>query len=143
MRLKVLLPTEVLVDREVTRVIAEGENGSFCLLPRHIDFVAALVPGILCFHEQEAEADEEQPPDPSAKVKETFLAVDEGLLVKCGAEVLVSTRNAVGGVDLGELREAVETQYRIKDEHERVAESATAKLEAGLVRRFLELEQHG
>jgi F-type H+-transporting ATPase subunit epsilon len=47
MRLRVLLPTDVLVDREAAKVIAEAANGSFCLLPRHVDFVAALVPGIL------------------------------------------------------------------------------------------------
>ncbi len=49
MRLRVLLPTEVLLDVEVTKVIAEAENGFFCLLPRHVDFVAALVPGILYY----------------------------------------------------------------------------------------------
>ena len=47
MRLQVMLPTEILVDENVIKVIAEAENGSFCLLPRHIDFVAALVSGIL------------------------------------------------------------------------------------------------
>ena len=49
MRLKVMLPTERLVDEEVTKVIAEATNGSFCLLPRHIDFIAPLVPGLLQF----------------------------------------------------------------------------------------------
>jgi F-type H+-transporting ATPase subunit epsilon len=67
MKLKVLLPTEILVDQEVTKVIAEAENGSFCLLPRHIDFVAALPPGILIFE--------------SAEGHEEFIAVDEGTLV--------------------------------------------------------------
>jgi ATP synthase protein I len=78
MRLKVLLPTEVLLNEAVTKVIAEAENGSFCLLPRHIDFVAALVPGLLSFTIDEGH--------------EEFLAIDEGILVKCGAEVLVSTK---------------------------------------------------
>ena len=49
MKLTVLLPTEILVDEEVAKVVAEAQNGSFCLLPRHIDFVAALVPGLLSF----------------------------------------------------------------------------------------------
>jgi F-type H+-transporting ATPase subunit epsilon len=40
----------------VTKIIAEAEHGVFCLLPQHIDFVAALVPAILSF---EAETGEE------------------------------------------------------------------------------------
>jgi F-type H+-transporting ATPase subunit epsilon len=129
MRLKVLTPTAVLFDQDVTKVIAEAENGSFCLLPRHIDFVAALVPGLLSF----TTSDEH----------EEFLAVDEGMLVKCGAEVLVSTRMAVRGPDLGVLQRTVEEQFRRIDDHERQARAAAARLEADLVRRFMELGEHG
>lgn len=132
MRLKVLLPTEILVDQEVTKVIAEAENGSFCLLPRHIDFVAALPPGILIFE--------------SAEGHEEFIAVDEGTLVKVGREVLVSTRNAVRSSELGTLKQIVEQEFRVLDDREKMARSASAKLEADLVRRFIELgeyERHG
>ena len=125
MRLKVLLPTEVLVDEEVRKVTAEAENGSFCLLPRHIDFVAALAPGLLSFE--------------GAEGNEEFLAVDEGTLVKCGSEVRVSTRNAIRGADLGSLRETSERRFRDLDERERLTRSALAKLETSIVRRFMEL----
>ena len=129
MRLKVLLPSEVLLDAAVTKVIAEAENGAFCLLPRHIDFVAALVPGLLSFETEDG--------------REEFLAVDEGILVKCAAQVLVSTRQAVRGPDLGTLRQTIDEQFRTVDEQERKARAAAARLEADLVRRFLELETHG
>ncbi len=46
MNLKVLLPTEILIEQEVTKIVAGAEN---------------------------------------------FLAVNEGILVKCGTQVLVST----------------------------------------------------
>ncbi len=128
MRLKVLLPTEILVDETVTKISAEAENGSFSLLPRHIDFVAALVPGLLSFV--------------TAAGREIFLAVDEGILVKRGDQVLVSTRNAVLGPDLGMLKQMVDAQYRVLDERERMARSAVAKLEANFVRRFIEMEKH-
>lgn len=128
MRLKLLLPTHVLVDREVAKVVAEAENGVFCLLPRHIDFVAALAPGLLSFT---TDSDEE------------FAAVDEGVLIKCGPEVLVSTRNAVLGPDLGTLRAAVAQQFRVLDEHEQLTRSALAKLEADFVRRFIEIGKQG
>jgi F-type H+-transporting ATPase subunit epsilon len=128
-RLKVLLPTGVLVDQEVSKVTAEAENGGFCLLPRHIDFVAALVPGLLSFTTIDGQ--------------EEFAAVGEGVLVKCGAEVLVSTRHAALGPDLGALRDAVERQFRMLDEHEQLTRSALAKLEASFVRRFLEIGKQG
>ncbi|MEA5114605.1 MAG: F0F1 ATP synthase subunit epsilon [Geobacteraceae bacterium] len=129
MKLSVLLPTGMLVDQEVTKVTAEAENGSFCLLPRHIDFVAALVPGLLSF---ENEAGEEE-----------FLAVDEGILVKCGQEIMVSTRNAVSGAPLGQLRQTVEKRFRVLDDREQQAREVLARLEADLVVRFIRMGEKG
>jgi F-type H+-transporting ATPase subunit epsilon len=125
MRLKVLLPTEVLIDREVEKVTAEAENGSFCLLPRHIDFVAGLVPGILFFE--------------TAEGKEEVLGVDEGILVKAGPDVWISTRKGVYGPELGTLGERVREEFLSLDDREKKARSAASRLEADLIRRFLEL----
>ncbi len=128
MRLKVVLPSGVFLEAEVAKVVAEAQNGSFCLLPRHIDFVAPLVPGILTYTMLDG--------------GEVFLAVDEGLLVKCGHEVTVSTWNAVPG-PLGELRQAVREQFRELGEREQKARSALGKLESSLVRQILEWEERG
>jgi F-type H+-transporting ATPase subunit epsilon len=125
MRLKVTLPSRVALEQAVTKVIAEAQNGSFCLLPHHIDITAALVPGLLSFT--------------SADGEPGLLGIDEGVLVKCGGDVLVATLNAVRGDDLATLRAAVQAQFVELDEHERVARSALARLEAGVVRRFLQL----
>jgi F-type H+-transporting ATPase subunit epsilon len=123
----VLLPSQVLVDEPVSKVIAEAENGSFCLKPRHIDFVAALVPGLLAYTTERG--------------NEVYLAVDEGTLIKCSDEVLVSTRNAVCGGDLGQLKAAVEEQFLRLDETERAARGALFRLEAGIMRGFSELKE--
>ncbi|MFO7680974.1 MAG: F0F1 ATP synthase subunit epsilon [Chloroflexota bacterium] len=125
MLLKVLLPKQVLVEEQVRKVIAEGQNGSFCLLPRHVDFVSALVPGLLVYE--------------TAVGVEAYLAVDEGILVKCGAEVLVSTRHAAQGANLGELQMLIRQQFTVLDEREKQTRSALAKIEADFVRRFMEL----
>lgn len=125
MQLKVLLPAEVLLAEEVTRVVAEAENGFFCLLPRHLDFAAPLVPGVFSFT--------------AADGTEHYLAVDVGTLVKRGAEILVSTRNAVRGRELGELKDVVVTRFREIDEREKKARTAAARLEVDLLRRFMEL----
>lgn len=128
MHLRVVLPTEVLVDDgDVTSIVAEAENGAFCLLPRHIDFVAALVPGVLCFTDADG--------------REHFAAVDEATLVKCGDDVCVSTFNGVRGERLEELQELVEERFLDLDEHQRRARSALARLEAGALRGFRELQE--
>ncbi len=118
-----------MIEAAVEKVTAEAENGFFCLLPRHVDFVTALVPGILSYETADGE--------------EIFLAVDEGILVKCADQVTVSARNAVRGMNLGALRKTVEKQFKAEDEHEKTVRSAIAKIEAGFVRRFLEIQRHG
>jgi F-type H+-transporting ATPase subunit epsilon len=128
MTLKVRLPAEVLFEEEVTRIRAEAENGWFGLRPKHVDFVTALVPGVLTF-------------EPAGKPEE-YLAIDRGVLVKCGAEVAVSTRQAVRGTNLGELKQEVERQFLVQRERERAARVLESKLEADLVRRLLEAEKH-
>ncbi len=127
MRLQVLLPTEILVDETVHKVIAEAENGAFCLLPRHIDFVAALKPGILSFF--------------SLHGSECFVAVDEGVLVKCDREVCVSTLNGVRGTSLSQLQVLIDERFLELDEHERKARTALARLEAGTLRGFKSLQE--
>jgi F-type H+-transporting ATPase subunit epsilon len=127
MSLKILLPDGILLDQTVLKVTAEAENGSFCLLPRHVDFLAALVPGLLSFQDQASQ--------------ERFVAIDAGILVKQGSQVLVSTRQAVQGDQIESLRETVQREFRTIDERERTARSAIARLESDLIRRFLELDE--
>jgi F-type H+-transporting ATPase subunit epsilon len=123
MHLKVLLPFRVFADKtEVLRIVAETSDGSYGLLPRRRDCIAALVPGILTY-ESEAEG-------------EVFVAVDEGVLLKIGDEVRVSVRRALGGADLASLRDAVRRDYLTLDALELRARAATQKLESGFVGRF-------
>ena len=123
MHLKVLLPFGIFADKTgVSRIVAETREGSFGLLPHRLDCVAALTPGILIY-EDEAQG-------------EAYVAVDEGVLIKTGMEVLVSVRRAMSGTDLGELRNAVEQEFLKLDERSQSVRSVMAKLEAGFVRRF-------
>ena len=125
MNLKILLPYKIFAEKAgVLRIVAESRAGSFGLLPHRLDCVVALEPGILVF---ETDAD-----------GEVCLAVDEGILVKSGADVLVSVRNAIGGTDLGKLREAVEREFLNLDKQEQSVRSVLAKLESGFIRRFAE-----
>jgi F-type H+-transporting ATPase subunit epsilon len=123
MNLKILLPERVFADKaDVSRIVAESRGGSFGLLPHRLDCVVALAPGILIFE--------------TATEGEVCVAVDEGVLVKAGADVRVSVRRAIGGTDLGLLREAVEREFLELDEQEKTMRSALAKLEGGFIRRL-------
>ena len=123
MHLKVLLPFQIFAERSgVSRIVAETREGSFGLLPHRLDCVAALAPGILIY-ETETEG-------------EVYVAVDQGVLVKTGPEVLVSVRRALTGTDLGQLRDSVEREFLTLDEREQGVRSVMAKLEAGFLRRF-------
>jgi len=123
MNLKVLLPFRIFTEKAaVLRLSAETRDGSFGLLPHRLDCVAALVPGILSY---ETESD-----------GEIFIAVDEGVLVKTGDEVLVSVRRALAGNDLGQLRTAIEQTYLQLDDEARNVRTVMAKLETGFLQRF-------
>ena len=127
MHLKVLLPFEVLADEaDVLRIVAETRAGSFGLLPHRLDCVAALAPGILVYE--------------TAAGGEVFLAVDEGVLVKTGADVLVSVRRATRGTDLGQLRGAVTQQFLAEDAQDRSLRSVMNQLESGFLHRFAGFE---
>jgi F-type H+-transporting ATPase subunit epsilon len=128
MHLKVLLPSRIFLDLErVSRIVAETRGGSFGLLPHRLDCIAALVPGILAYTLGDHTA---------------YLAVDQGVLVKSGADVMVSVRQAIQGTTLSELHETVKREYLSLDRQERDVRAAVARMESALLGRFAEF-QHG
>jgi F-type H+-transporting ATPase subunit epsilon len=129
MLLKVLIPSCIFLERQdVTRIVAETPWGSFGILPRRLDCAAALAPGILTFE--------------TSKGGEMFLAVDQGVLVKAGDEVLISVRKAVAGADLGKLRQTIEREFLMLDERAKSMRTVLAKLESDFARRLLEFSRH-
>jgi len=125
MNLKILLPYEIFAEKtEVLRIVAETREGSFGILPHRLDCVAAIAPGILTYETKEDGA--------------VYLAVDEGVLVKTGADVLVSVRHAIGGTDLGHLHDAVKREFLTLDEQKRSVRDALTKMEGGFISRFAE-----
>ncbi len=123
MHLKILLPSEVFADKDgVSSVIAETRDGSFQLLEHRLDCVAALVPGILTYLQKDNSP--------------VYLAVDEGVLVKTGAEILVSVRQAIGGTDLGQLHDEVKRKFLTLNAEERNVRDVLSRMDSGLVGRL-------
>jgi F-type H+-transporting ATPase subunit epsilon len=127
MQLRILLPFGLFASvADVTRIVAVTPAGSFGLLPHRLDCATVLAPGLLSYS--------------TTTTGEVHLAVDSGVLVKTGPEVLVCVRHAIGGADLGHLREAVEQDFLKLSEQEKSIRGRLAQLESGLIRRFVELQ---
>ena len=123
MHLKILLPSQIFAELDgVSRIVVETSAGFFGILPHRLDGIAAMVPGIFMY-EIGAEG-------------ETYIAVDQGMLVKAGREVLVSVRRAIGGKDLGQLKTAMEQEFLTLDESEQSVRTATENLESGFLSRL-------
>lgn len=126
MTLKILLPFRIFIlQKSVARIVAETREGSFGLLPQRLDCVAALEPGILTYETAETASEDEK-----------YVAIDEGVLVKSGPDVMVSVRNAIAGTDLRQLRETVEREFLTLDEQEQSLRSVMVKLENSFMRRL-------
>lgn len=128
MNLTILIPEKTYWQGRVKKVVGEAVNGYFCLLPAHIDFITIMVPGIFYTVTEDN--------------REVYLAIGEGILLKTGSQVTLSTKNAIRGENLGNLKKQVEDEFKKINDQEREARNALQKLEADFVRRFLDLEAH-
>ena len=85
MDLRIYLPSRNFVEiKNVSSIVTETSEGSFGLLPQRLDCVAALVPSIFTYETE------------SKGIH--YIAVDEGILIKAGSQVMVSVRNDFGGI---------------------------------------------
>lgn len=118
------MPDRQVFDGKVQKIKTESDYGSFTILPHHLDYVSALIPGLFSYIVENGD--------------EEFLAVDEGILVKCGTEVFVSVRNAIRGRELGQVHTAVVEEFQQLDEREKRARDALLRLESDFIRRITE-----
>jgi F-type H+-transporting ATPase subunit epsilon len=128
MDLKILLPFRVFAEKTgVSRLVVETHEGSYGLLPHRLDCVTGLAAGILVYQVGSA--------------PESYVAVDEGVMIKVGSSVLVSVRRAMEGKDLGRLRETVEREFLTLTEDDRNLRTVLTRLEAGFARGFTSLQR--
>jgi F-type H+-transporting ATPase subunit epsilon len=121
MDLKIILPFRVFIEvKNVKRIVLETSEGFYGLLPQRLDCVAALVPGIFTYETE--------------KNGDNYIAIDEGILIKTGAQVQVAVRNAIGGADLGKLHELIKKQFMNIDEKEKNVRLVMAKMESGFIK---------
>jgi len=125
MRVRIIVPGKLFLDQEVDKITAPGAEGSFQILPRHIDVVWTLQSGILIV---------------TTEKKDTYFAINQGVLVKEKDLVQISSYQVVESASLEELQETVEKNFRNLDEEEKKLSRILDKLEADTLIRLAELE---
>lgn len=127
MHVSLRVPTRLVFEGGAHQLQAVGPEGEFGLLPRHADWVAALLPSVLVLVDEWG--------------AERFFGIDHGLLVKHGRQVDVAVRRAVQGDDLATLAQTVTETFEQVADDERVARTALSRLESGILRHFSELRK--
>lgn len=124
MRLKLILPYKTILDQEVEKITAPGSNGDFQILPKHIDGTWTLTPGILNVVAE----------------KDLYYAIGNGVLVKQGKVVYLSTFQAIAGESLKALTETVRESLTALNEKERKAREVLIRLETETIKKFMEID---
>ncbi len=127
MRIKIITPAEIKVDAPARWVRADAPDGSFALLPRHIDFVTRLVPGLITFERTDGAI--------------RYAGSGAATLVKRGPDVMISAHDVVLGDTPDEVQQQLARALRTIDEIERQERALLARLEADMIRRFQDLER--
>ena len=103
LNLRVYTPNELFIDEVITKISVLGNEGYYTILPNHIDYVSSFGDGILCFVTQDN--------------KRMFVGVNQGILVKCGREIQISTFNAInGGSSVEELKDILKDVIKKEEE---------------------------
>ena len=119
MDLEILVPDGFVVQAKVVALQAADASGRFGLWPNHERFLTVLVPCVLTYREEGN--------------RESFAAVDGGVLLSEQNRVSVVTRDAVIAPRLEEVADAAAAMLRTRREQERAARVEFAELEARLL----------
>lgn len=126
MRIKVQLPDQILYEADVKLVSFQAEDGTFTMLPRHIDFASSLVPGIVRFVEKE-------------NGQEKYLATSKAVLVKKSDLVTISTTTAVMSDSLDTVQEQIQAELDEVAEEMQEARDSLSRLEVAIVKKYMEI----
>ncbi|MGB5823840.1 MAG: hypothetical protein WBH44_07165 [Proteocatella sp.] len=125
MKIKLILPNKTLLEQEIDKVTIPGTEGYFQILPKHIDFVSSIKPGILTIYNGEAI---------------DYFAVNYGILVKKADSIHISCLYAIKGDSLEGLSGTIVDNIEKRDEYEKKIYEILKKMEADTLRRFIELD---
>jgi len=126
-KIRILTPSEVVLDQEVEHVTVEDATGSLGIRPNHATLVTALVPGIVCAR--------------AAGGSETYVAVNAGLMLVDGDVVEIVSRQAVRGSDMLQLEQNVVAGFEKEVDEDRANRVAFEKLRLSFLRGVVEMDK--
>lgn len=126
MQLKIFSPTGIVLDTEISKITFESIDGFWTLLPRHADTVSALTTGILTYQ---------------LGNKLSYAACYNGVLVKKNETVSVSTKLAVLGDNLDQLKQTIALDFKTMEQERKEINLTMARLEIGLTKGLMALKQ--
>ena len=118
-KLKIITPSKVF-EREVTHIRLRDESGFFGILAGHADFITALPPSLGYYS------------DPHGR--ETFIAVNEGILSVKDGLVTLSAREVFESGDAGQLSELIKKEAMGRSK----TEAGLSGMLKGMERAFIE-----
>lgn len=125
MRVRLVIPGKTYLDEDMDKITAPGKEGSFQILPKHIDLVASLQPGILML---------------TKDGKDRYFAINQGVLVKEQDLIHISCFQVMESVSLSKLKDTITENFKILDEKEKKLKQILTKLEADTLIRFMEMK---
>jgi len=126
MTLRISTPIGQTLEIKTSQIDFEAIDGFFTLLPKHMDMISVLKPGILSYKVND---------------KKSYIACNKGVLVKKNDVVSVSTKLAILGTDLKELEEKIAVDFKEMEQERKEVNLAIAKLELGLTKGILSLKE--
>ncbi len=127
MKLRVLTPTEVILEQDVTHVTAEDPTGSLGIRPGHAALVTPLVPGVVQAR--------------SSSGQEKFVAVNGGVMLVAGDRVEIVSRQAVAGNDRHHLESSVIAGFEKETREDQTDRVAFEKLRVSFMRGVIEYDK--
>lgn len=129
MLFKVFSPLGILIDKSVSKIDFEAIDGFFTLLPKHIDFVSALKTGILTYTLEGGQ--------------KSYLACYQGILIKKGESVHLTTKLGILDDDLSHLTKRIEIDFKQMEESRKESNKTMAQLEISLTKGLLSMNKTG
>ena len=117
---EILAPQQVALSARVASIQAADATGRFGLLPGHERFLTVLVPCVIRYRLEDG--------------RESYAAVDGGVLLLEGDRVSIATRDAVLAERLDEVADRAAAMLAARKDREQAARAGFAELGRSLLR---------
>lgn len=102
LNLRVYTPEKLFLEKEILKITLNGKEGSFSILPKHVDYISSFDDCIMCYTD--------------TSNKTSFLATNQGIITKIGRNIEISTFHVIVGNSLMELKNNInELSKKSKD----------------------------